>query len=380
MNRFDVKSLVPPEVETLHPYQAQHGEYAVRLDANESPFPLPAAIAGEVREALAEVAVNRYPDPASRALRAAFAAVIGVPAARVTAGNGSDELITLLFAAFRRAPAGRSQAAVDRPVALVPVPSFAMYFISGQAAGFRVDGFPLTLSLPRGEKGGADLSLDRRGFMREIERVRPNLVFLAQPNNPTGTLHARETVEAILDSARGLVVVDEAYGDFAAQPSWAARLSEFPNLAVLRTLSKVGGAALRCGFLVAREEVLREVEKVRGPFNVNAYTQAAGARILGHPEWLKEQGRELAVSRDRLLAGMTALGLRVFPSQANFLLATAWGRERELCSFLAQGGIAVRSFTKLPVVGDALRVTVGTAAENNAFLARVERFFREEDR
>ncbi len=371
MNHFDVKALVPTEVESIHPYQAPHGEYAIRLDANESPFPLPPAIADEVREALSRVATNRYPDPASRALRAAFAAAMGVAPARVTAGNGSDELITLLLAAFRRAPDGRSRAEDNRPVALVPVPSFAMYFLSSQAAGYRVDGFPLTLP---------DLSLDRSGFLREIERVRPNIVFLAQPNNPTGTLHARETVEAVLGSANGLVVVDEAYGDFASQPSWASRLSEFPNLAVLRTLSKVGGAALRCGFLVAHEGVLREVEKVRGPFNVNAYTQAAGERILAHPEWLKKQGKTIAAERNRLAAGLTALGLRVFPSQANFLLATAGGREKELCSFLAEGGIVVRSFSKLPVVGDALRITVGTAGENREFLARTGRFFREEDR
>jgi histidinol-phosphate aminotransferase len=350
VTRFTCKGLVPPEIEGLHPYHAPEGEYRIRLDANESPYSLPAAVAEEVREALGAVATNRYPDPVSRKLREAFAAVMGIDACSVMAGNGSDELITLLLAAFRR-PRVESH-----PVVLVPVPSFAMYFLSARAAGYRVDTVPLDLP---------DLTLDAGNFIAEIERVRPNLVFLAQPNNPTGTLHPATTVEAVLRASSGLVVVDEAYGDFASGPSWVSRLPEFPNLAVLRTLSKVGGAALRCGFLVAGEEVLAEVDKVRGPFNINAYTQAAGERILAHPRCLAEQGAAIIAGREKLAAGFAAFGMRVFPSQANFLLVTAGGLEKELFEHLAAGGIVVKSFTGLPVVGDALRITVGSPEQNN---------------
>jgi len=379
VKRFHPRDLVPPEISDLHAYKAPEGEFAVRLDANESPFPFPPDLADEVREALAGVAPNRYPDPASRRLRQAFAGVAGVPAERVMAGNGSDELITLLYSAFRRAPAGRGGGSGAPPVALVPVPSFAMYFLSGKAAGFRVDGFPFTL-VPSGQDGAPDLALDRDDLVREVERVRPNLVFLAQPNNPTGTMHPAETIEAVLAASPGLVVVDEAYGDFASGPSWIPRLAGFPNLAVLRTLSKVGGAALRCGFLVAREEVLHELDKVRGPFNINAYTQAAGERILSRPGWLVDQGRALAVAREEMAAGMRSLGLTVYASQANFLLVTAGGREKDLFTFLAGAGIVVKSLARLPVVGDALRVTVGSPEENRTLMARMGRFFREESR
>jgi len=380
VNRFDLKALVPPEVHSLHAYQAPEGEYAIRLDANESPFPLPPDLAGEVREALAGVASNRYPDPASRRLREAFARVVGVPPSQVMAGNGSDELITLLFSTFRGVPASRGGGAGGQPSALVPVPSFAMYFLSGRAAGFRVEGFPFS-RVPPGIPGGVeDLSLDLGRFLEVIGRVRPNLVFLAQPNNPTGTMHPEPVLEAILAASPGLVVVDEAYADFASGASWIPRLGDFPNLAVLRTLSKVGGAALRCGFLAAREEVLHEVDKVRGPFNVNAYTQAAGERILSRPDWLAEQGRGLAEAREALASRMRSLGLLVFPSQANFLLVTAGGREKELFSWLAGAGIVVKCLAGLPVVGDALRITVGSPGENRALLARMERFLSEEGR
>ncbi len=364
MSPFRPSDLVPPEIAALRPYQAPEGEPPVRLDANESPFSLPPELAGEVREAVTRIHPNRYPDPASRALRRAFASLMGLPPGRVMAGNGSDELISLLFAAFRRPPLDGG-----RPVVLIPAPTFAMYALSGQAAGFEVRTVPLLLP---------DLTLDLPAFLAEVGRSRPNLVFLAQPNNPTGTQHPAAAIEAVLAASPGLVVVDEAYGDFSGEASWTGRLSEFPNLAVLRTLSKVGGAAFRCGFLAAREEVLAEVEKVRGPFNVNAFTQAAGERILAHPRFIAEQGRALAAAREALAAELSRRGVRVYPSGANFLLVQlgprGGGREAGLHGHLAAGGVAVKLFRGLPVVGDALRITVGSPEEMRALLARWDTF------
>jgi histidinol-phosphate aminotransferase len=318
-------------------------------------------ILGKIRKALGEVSLNRYPDPFSRGLRSAFAQRFNCPREKVMAGNGSDELIGLLVWTLRRGRAGGS------PVMITPTPTFAMYSILSSAAGYDVHEVPL----------GPGLEPDIDAMLRVIGEKKPNIVFLSNPNNPTGTFYSREQIQAILKTTTGLVVVDEAYGDFSGEDSWVSQVDQFNNLAVLRTLSKVGAAAIRCGFLVAGKDLLNEVDKVRAPFNISSYTQIAGELFLRHYELIQNRLQEIIGERERLSSELGVLNMEVFPSRGNFLLIKSGGREWELWRFLQHGGIMVRFLSRLPVAGDALRITVGTPEENDLLINLSRKFTME---
>ncbi|GBE14817.1 histidinol-phosphate aminotransferase 2 [bacterium BMS3Abin14] len=357
-----IKDLVPAEIRGLSAYRPPEGVFEVRLDANESPFPLPHEVQTKVDLALSQVLSNRYPDPASRNLRGAFSGLFGCRPEEVLVGNGSDELISLILCTFRNTQ-DRS-----RPRMLIPVPTFAMYSIGAKAAGYSV----VTVPLHR------DLTLDRGAILSEIARTDPSVIFLSSPNNPTGSLFGRGDIDAILLAARGLVVVDEAYGDFSGEESWVSRIGNYENLAVLRTLSKVGAAAWRCGFLAANKSIIKEVNKVRPPFNVNAFTQAAAGAILEEFTGIRGQVTAVVRERVRLADLLRGCGIKVFPSRANFLFVQADDREKALWTFLQLHDIVVKFVAGNQVTGDALRITIGTRAQNDTLVEKVRAFFGKE--
>lgn len=361
MSDLDLSRLLPKDLVRLSAYQPPEGDYQVRLDANESPFSPDPVILEKIRKTLEGMPLNRYPDPASRDLRSAFARKFCCPMEKVMAGNGSDELIGLLIWTLRgiqgEAP----------PVVVVPTPTFAMYSVAAQAAGYEVHEVPL----------GPGLEPDMEAMLRAVREKRPNIVFLSNPNNPTGTFYSKEEIHALLGSSTGLVVVDEAYGDFSGEDSWVPEVASVGNLAVLRTLSKIGAAALRCGFLVAGSDLLREVNKVRFPFNLSRHTQVAGEVFLSNYELVDSQVTAIVNERDRLALELDKLGLKVFPSRGNFFLVQCRGREEALWRFLKDGGIVIKFLSRLPVTGDALRITVGAPEENNLLISRSRDFFTE---
>ncbi|NOY86726.1 MAG: histidinol-phosphate transaminase [Deltaproteobacteria bacterium] len=359
-----IKDLVPREIRDLSAYRPPEGGFGIRLDANESPFPLPPDVQTKVDSAFRQVLSNRYPDPSSRRPREAFSCLFGCGPEEVLAGNGSDELISLILWTFR------NTRDTSRPRILIPVPTFSMYSIAARAAGYDVAGVPLQ----------RDLTLDRAAFLSEIAGTDPGIIFLSNPNNPTGSFFGKEDIDAILGASRGLVVVDEAYGDFSEENSWASRIGDYGNLAVLRTLSKVGAAALRCGFLVANPSLIGEINKVRSPFNVNAFTQAAAEVILEEFTGIREQISTVVKERVRVAGILKECGLEVFPSRANFLFVRAGDREEALWTFLKLHDIVVKFIAGNQVTGDALRVTIGTRAQNDMLAEKVKDFFREGDR
>ncbi len=350
--------LVPEPIQNLKAYFPPAGGGSVRLDANESPFVLPDPINLKIKTALDRLYLNRYPDPSSASLRKSFASRFGCVPDQVLVGNGSDELIATLLWTFRGHGEGKT------PCVLLPVPTFGMYAIGAAAAGYQVVRVPLR----------PDLTPDLEAMTLKIREVDPNLVFLSSPNNPTGGLFSAGEIEAVLDAARGIVVVDEAYADFSQEPTWCSRVDAYPNLVVLRTLSKVGGAALRCGFLVGSPDLLKEMNKVRQPFNVSSFTQAAGEIMLENFDLLMDRVLITVAQRDHLGATLNEWGYKVHPSRANFFLMQAGGREGELSTFLHQAGIVVRFLSRLEVIGDALRITVGEARENMVLLERIRSF------
>ncbi len=353
---FDLAKVVRPEVRALSAYSTglePRARILAKLDANESPFPLGDDLrdhlAAEMVAALGEVTLNRYPDPEARELRAALGEALSLSPGQILATNGSDEAIQLL---------GLAVGGSDRSV-LAPVPTFAMYELCSRSLGLRFVGVPLQ----------ADFSLEAGPLLAALRRDRPAVVFLAWPNNPTGRLFEAGVVEAAVRESEGLVVVDEAYADYSGR-TFLPELARYPNLVVLRTLSKIGLAGIRVGMLIASPAVVEELNKVRLPYNVNALSQAAARVVLRHGALVRERARLIVKERERLLAALRELaGVTVYPSDANFFLIRTVRPAGEVFQGLLRRGILVRDFSRVPRLPNCLRVTVGTPEENGQFLA-----------
>jgi histidinol-phosphate aminotransferase len=345
-----VARLVRPEIRALSAYAVPKAEGMVKLDAMENPHPLPAAVRARLDAALAKVAVNRYPDGGADATRRALRRALGVPAGHdVVLGNGSDELIQIIAATLARPGAAM----------LAPEPSFVMYRRSALFADMRFVGVPLA----------ADFTLDVPAMREAIEREQPALVFIAYPNNPTGNLFGARDVEAILETATGLVVVDEAYHAFA-EASFLPSIGRHPNLLVLRTVSKIGMAGLRLGYAVAAPAWIAEIDKVRPPYNVNALTQAAAIELLADTGWIAEQAQAIRSERARLGAALGSLpGVTVYPSQANFLLIRVRDANAAFAALERRRVLVKNLHGWHPLLANSLRVTVGTSEENDVLLA-----------
>ncbi len=358
---LDPCSLIRPEVRALAAYQAAvepDPNRRAKLDANESPFALGESIRGAVTQELAaalrDVELHRYPDPEARELRRLLARELGVEPAELLVTNGSDEGIQLLLVAV----------AGPGVTVLSPAPTFVMYELGARALGLRYVGVPTD----------AEFLLDADTLCAAIRREQPRLVFLAWPNNPTGRLLPGPVVEAVLRACSGeatpaLVVVDEAYFQYAGV-SFLPRLREYPHLVVLRTLSKIGLAGIRLGMLVAQGPLIAEINKVRSPYNVNALSQAVGRVVLAHADLIRRNAERIVAERERMLAELRALpGVTVFPSQANFFLVRTDRPGDEVHQALLARGVLVRNFSHAPHLANCLRVTVGAAEENEAFLS-----------
>ena len=358
----DLSRIVREELGKLQRYEIPHPEnIRVRLDANESPYPLPAELQRALADRLARVDLHRYPDGDARELRGVIAKHVGVPAAQLVFGNGSDELISLLIQAFARP---RINAPGERARIAYPWPSFVVYRIATAAAGAASAEIPLD----------DEFQLHGRAVDATFSAGKPNVVFFARPNNPTGTMWSRELIVRVAEEYPDVLVVsDEAYFDYAHETLLSEQAS-LPNLVIMRTLSKIGLAALRCGYLIAHPSVVHELEKIRPPYNLGALNQAAAAFLVGeHAAVLRAHVDAIVGEREKLFAALAATpGVKAFPSKANlicFRVGTAGdGKATETWKKLAARGVLVRSFDKPGPLQGCLRVTVGTPAENQAFL------------
>ncbi|MEO8306144.1 MAG: histidinol-phosphate transaminase [Betaproteobacteria bacterium] len=348
-----VAAVIRPEIRALSAYAVAHAEGMIKLDAMESPFVLPAPLREKIAATVANVPINRYPDGGARGVVAALRTAFAIPESLgVILGNGSDELIQLITTAVAK----------PGTTVLSPEPSFVMYRLDAVFAGARFVGVPLN----------ADFTLDAPAMLRAIERERPSLVFLAYPNNPTGNPFAVSDIEAILRLAPGLVVVDEAYYAYA-EASFLPRITEFSNLLVLRTVSKIGMAGLRLGYAVAAPEWTAELDKLRQPYNLNALTQAVAPLLLAEGALLAGQAATIKAERSRLHSALAALpGVVALRTQTNFVLARVPDAPRWFDG-LRQAGILVKNLHgSHPLLDHCLRITVGTPAENDALIAALK--------
>lgn len=341
-------------------YGAPQLDVPVRLNTNENPYgPSPALAADLAAAVLAAAAdLNRYPDRDASALRAELAGYLGhdLTTDQIWAANGSNEILQQLLMAF--AGAGRTAMGFE--------PSYAMHRLIALATGTGwVDGFRED-----------DFTLDPAAVIAAVTRAQPDVVFLTSPNNPTGTAIEIAVIEAAYEAAPGIVVVDEAYAEFARDgvPSALTLLPGRPRLVVTRTMSKAFSmAGLRVGYLAADPELVECLQLVRLPYHLSELTQAAARVAIRHaPDLLHTVGR-LRVERDRLVAELTALGLEVVPSDANFVLFGGLGDQTVAWQGLLDRGVLIRDVG----LSGWLRVTAGTPEENDAFLDALREFLKE---
>ena len=341
--------IIRDEIRALTPYHVPDAGGCVKLDAMENPYALPAELRAELGQIAHDAAINRYPDAAATTLKARLRTSMEVPdSMEILLGNGSDEILQILALAIAKPGA----------TILGLEPSFVMYKMVAAFAGVAYVGVPLRLNF----------SLDLDAILTAIAAHQPALIFIAYPNNPTGNLFDTAALLRILDAAPGLVVLDEAYHVFALH-SFMPLLVRYPNLLVMRTLSKLGLAGLRLGFLVGRPAWLKEFDKLRLPYNVNVLTQQVAERVLAYPAVLEQQAATIREERTQLMQALQSIvGVEIFPSAANFILLRVANADK-VFDGLKQRGILIKNLSRAhPQLQNCLRVTVGAPNENQQFL------------
>jgi histidinol-phosphate aminotransferase len=337
------------DVQSMHGYAVQPSAGLVKVDTMENPFRLPPALRKALGERLAEVPLNRYPAERGDVLRAALARHARMPdGCDIMLGNGSDELIALLALACD----------VPGAVVLAPVPGFVMYEMSARLQGLAFVGVPTT----------ADFELDLPTMLAAVREHRPAIVYLAYPNNPTANLWDDTAIDAVIDAAPGLVVMDEAYQPFAARDS-RERLVRHEHVLLMRTLSKFGLAGVRIGYLIGRRALIGELDKLRPPFNISVLNCEAALFALEHADEYARQADVIRSQRERLQVAIKALpGATPFPSQANMILVRVPDAKRTFAG-MKQRGVLVKNVEALhPLLANCLRLTVGTPTENTLMI------------
>lgn len=346
-----IARLVKPEVQAMSAYHVADARGLVKLDAMENPHPWPATLLQPLAQALAAAEINRYPDPQAASVRVALRKAMQLQDSHdVVFGNGSDEIIQMLALAL-----GRPGATI-----LSVEPAFVMYKVIAAWLGLNYVGVPLA----------EDFVLDEAATLAAIKTHDPALIFLALPNNPTGNVFARASIEKIIAASNGLVVIDEAYLPFT-DANHLDLIDRFDNVVVMRTLSKVGLAGLRLGMLIGHPDWLVQVDKVRLPYNINVLTQQAAIVALDNYDQFMLQASALRAQRAELFEALRAMPqLKVWPSEANFItLRTLTSSARDVFAQLKVHGVLIKCLDGAhPQLADCLRVTVSTADENARFL------------
>jgi histidinol-phosphate aminotransferase len=345
----------PRDVALAEGYHSPQLEVAIRLNTNEAPEPPPPAFYEKAGDLMRSIPFHRYPDRFATKLRLRLAAAHGVDPAQVFCANGSNEVLQCLLLAY--GGAGRDVAVFE--------PTYALHSHIAQVTGTGV---------LRGERD-SELLIDPDELARVVSKGRargphnPVVTFVCSPNNPSGRLEPDDRLDAVLEAAPGLVVVDEAYGQFAPR-SAIERLADNPRLVVVRTFSKTWSlAALRLGYALGAPEVVRALEAVALPYHLDAVKQELGCLALEYEDEMGDRVARIVAERNRLVARLSALGASVVPSDANFVLFAMPGRDaKALWRGLLERSVLVRDVSSWPRLAGYLRVTVGTPAEDDAFL------------
>jgi histidinol-phosphate aminotransferase len=334
------------KVKNLIPYDAVTGDYKIRLDANESFINPGEDLREEILSAVSSVKFNRYPDPKATALCEAFARYYGIGPETVVAGNGSDELISIIMSSFL----------MPGDKVMTYSPDFSMY----QFYGRLYDKINIVIDKKR------DLIITAADILESIKESEPAAIILSNPCSPTSLVMSREDILKIVENTDTLVIIDEAYMDFSDQ-SIMKIVEKYDNLILLKTCSKaLGLAAIRLGFAITSKKIARSLHAVRSPYNVNSITQVIGKVIFSHPDYIKKSIGEIKTSRDQLYFGLVQLEpndsiRRIIKPETNFVFMELDNAEY-VYNELKKQSIIVRQF------GDFLRVTAGTKNENDTLI------------
>lgn len=338
---FDINKIVRPNVSALKPYSSARDEYQstgnsmIFLDANENPFP---------------TNVNRYPDPQQRELKSRLGEIKGIDPDNILLGNGSDEVLDLIFRAF-------CEPGMSNVITLPP--TYGMYGVLANINN--IENREVLLS---------------EGFEPRVEEIfqrideQSRIIFLCSPNNPTGNSFSEERVMQILQGFNGLVVIDEAYIDFSEKESWLKRLQKFPNLVITQTLSKAYGlAGIRLGMCYASKEIIAILNKIKPPYNVNELSQERALERLNSNNMVSSEITDILDQRNGLYEALLQIKFvtKIFKSDANFILIRVDDANKRYGQLLEKG-IVIRNRSSQPLCENTLRITVGTAAENSELL------------
>ena len=341
MSEFNINNIIRENVKGLKPYSSARDEYVsdgtqmIFLDANENPF---------------DNGVNRYPDPQQRGLKAVLSEQKGVSVNNILLGNGSDEVLDLIFRAF-------CEPNKDNIISLPP--TYGMYkVLSGVNA---VENREVQLT--------KDFELDVEGILGTVDK-NSKIIFICSPNNPTGNSFDEMAILRLLNEFAGLIVIDEAYIDFSAKKSWLKRLGEFPNLIITQTLSKAYGmAGIRLGLCFASQEIIAILNKIKPPYNVNQLSQKRALEQVSNIESLKLEVAEILKQKATLLKALNDINFihKIYPSDANFVLVKVDNANKRY-SQLLEKGIVIRNRTTQPLCENSLRFTIGTKVENEKLI------------
>src|SRR5690606_28414914 len=338
---FNIDNFIRPNVAKMKPYSSARDEFKdfdkemIFLDANENPF---------------ETNVNRYPDPQQRELKTILSKQKNIPTNQILLGNGSDEVLDLIFRAFCEPP-------IDNIITLPP--TYGMYSVLANLNNIE----------------NREVLLDSN-FQPNLDEIsitadkRTKLLFICSPNNPTGKLIASEIIVELLNTFKGIVVIDEAYIDFANAESWIEKLNDFPNLIVTQTLSKAYGlAGIRLGICYASTEIITVLNKIKPPYNINKLTQQTAIVQLQNTEKIKNDLLSLKAEKETLLKALVEVDFikKIFQTDANFILIKVDNAEKRYAQLL-ENGIVVRNRSSQALCGNTLRITIGTNSENKKLI------------
>ena len=341
---------VKSEILGISSYSVPKIECSVRLDGNESPFDNDPGLLSRILETISSIELNRYPDPDSTALKEIISRKYEFPEEGLLIGNGSDELIQMLIETMT----GKNG------LVLVPSPTFSMYRLTSLILNNKVIESELD----------ENFDLDTEDILNKINDSDPDILFFASPNNPTGNSFSRDKLVKIIEATSGIVVVDEAYFDYYGD-TFIPLVKKYDNLVVLRTLSKIGFAAIRLGVLFAGNEITEQVNKTRLPYNINTLSQKTAELVLEDESLLNEKHKKIITERERIFTELSNIKqIKVYPSDANFFLIKV--PDADYCfNEMVSKDILIRNLSRPGRLDGCIRVTIGTAEENNAFLEAI---------
>ena len=353
---INIQKMAKRDIRELKTYKPEVISCPIRMEANENPFVMNSQLRKQVLDSIAKISLNRYPDSLSIGLREIISKKSGIKTKNILVGNGSDELIQMLITAFCEK---------DEKI-LYPVPTFSMFGIIAKSLGASPQEVPLN----------SEWDIDLEEIKKAYEKLKPKIIFLSSPNNPTGNCFSENIILEIIKTTPSLVVVDEAYADFCGK-TFMGHLEEFNHLIVLRTLSKIGMAGLRVGYLIAHEEIVNVLHKVRLPYNSNSLSQKTATVLLEESDELESQIKMIIEGREFLWKELKDLeklgGIIPFPSNANFILFKTQKNADHIHMRLTEEGILIRNLNVPGPLKNCLRVTVGQPFENQAFIKALKK-------